>query len=326
MKIVFTADVQAYPRSAVATYDGWLNSRLKSVSDVLLFAADRAAGGVLVINGDLFHNRETLGIDVINVVISAIRACADRCSEVVISAGNHDQYKRDGSVSSLVMLDYMKGVSVVPSEGASLTFGRGSRAIHILPHTVDHEKVRQFVKSVDGGTLVLHQGVAGALIGNAVSTSSLKLSDLEAERFDHVILGDYHKPQKMAKNVWYIGSPVQHDWGEAGDEKRILVLDTETNALTSVPTNCPEFRKATADEWLNHVDRDDHFYRITADATDRKRLPKDLPPNVEVVSPTTASAAPDAAASFDVSSHIAAWLTAKGCAHLLPKAMERLAA
>ena len=325
MKLSFTADVQAYPRSAFATYDGWLNSRLKSTSDALLFAADRADGGALIIDGDLFHNRETLGIDVIKVVIDTIQECTRRCSSVTISAGNHDQYKRDGSVSPLVMLDYMKGVSIVPSEGISVTFGR-SQLVHILPHTVDHEKVRAFVKSVSGGVLVLHQGVAGAMLNGAISTSTLTLQDLCAERFDFVILGDYHKPQKLAENVWYVGSPIQHDWGEADEQKRILVLDTDSQHLSSIPTEGPEFRKATVADWLNHLDRDQHFYKITASAEERKLLPAELPPNVMVLPVVEAQAAQGVVASYDLPTHIEAWLDAKGFKHLLPKAMGRLAA
>jgi DNA repair exonuclease SbcCD nuclease subunit len=325
MKISFTADVQAHARSAFATYDGWLNSRLKDISDSLLFAADQACGGDFVINGDLFHNRETIGIDVIHVVVETISKCAARCSSVVISAGNHDQYKRDGSVSPLVMLSRIKGVHVVPRDGTSLTLG-GNQRVHLLPHTVDHEKVRDFVRSVSGGVLVLHQGVAGAMLNGIISTSSLTLQDLQPDRFDFVVLGDYHKPQKLAKNVWYVGSPVQHDWGEAGDEKRILVLDTDRQEMKSVPTEAPEFRNASVSDWLNHLDRDSHFYRIAATPAERVLLPPELPPNVVVVPVVESSAEQPEVGSYDLPSHIKSWLDGKNCGHLLAKAMGRLAA
>jgi DNA repair exonuclease SbcCD nuclease subunit len=54
-----------------------------------------------------------------------------------------------------------------------------------------------------------------------------------------VLLGHYHKPQEVksgATTAMYVGSPVQLDWGEKGDEKRFLVVDSEKLELESIPT------------------------------------------------------------------------------------------
>jgi DNA repair exonuclease SbcCD nuclease subunit len=53
-------------------------------------------------------------------------------------------------------------------------------------------------------------------------------------------LGHYHKPQEIIRediSLYYVGSPIQLDWGEKNDEKRFLVVDTETLEVESIPTS-----------------------------------------------------------------------------------------
>ncbi len=58
-------------------------------------------------------------------------------------------------------------------------------------------------------------------------------------KYDLVLLGHYHKPQEIIgadTKLFYVGSPIQLDWGEKGDEKRFLVVDTDTLDVQSIPT------------------------------------------------------------------------------------------
>ena len=48
--------------------------------------------------------------------------------------------------------------------------------------------------------------------------------------YKHAYFGHYHGAQKLAKNVEYIGSPLQLSFGEAGEEKHIIILDTNKNS------------------------------------------------------------------------------------------------
>ena len=36
--------------------------------------------------------------------------------------------------------------------------------------------------------------------------------------------------------MYYVGSPAQLDWGEKGDQKRFLIVDSETLEIESIPT------------------------------------------------------------------------------------------
>ena len=58
-------------------------------------------------------------------------------------------------------------------------------------------------------------------------------------KYDCVLLGHYHKPQEIIREdiqLYYVGSPIQIDWGEKNEEKRFLVVDSDNGGITSVQT------------------------------------------------------------------------------------------
>jgi DNA repair exonuclease SbcCD nuclease subunit len=68
--------------------------------------------------------------------------------------------------------------------------------------------------------------------------SDIGMNDLSG-KYELVLLGHYHKPQELSgQNIklFYVGSPIQLDWGEKEDEKRFLVVDTDTLDVQSIPT------------------------------------------------------------------------------------------
>jgi DNA repair exonuclease SbcCD nuclease subunit len=78
-----------------------------------------------------------------------------------------------------------------------------------------------------------------AILNSGVSiVSKMGLRDLVG-KYEYALLGHYHLPQEMIANeikVYYAGSPIQLDWGEKHEEKRFLIVDTETETIESVPT------------------------------------------------------------------------------------------
>lgn len=66
----------------------------------------------------------------------------------------------------------------------------------------------------------------------------LNLHDITGLGFGAAILGHVHKPQELSTDplVAYTGSPECITQGEAGEEKRYLILDTETMTTESIPT------------------------------------------------------------------------------------------
>ena len=73
-----------------------------------------------------------------------------------------------------------------------------------------------------------HLSVRGALFSDSEREIYIgKIKTISPEifkHFDYTALGHIHKPQKIAKNIYYSGSPVPLSFGET-EEKRVLIID-----------------------------------------------------------------------------------------------------
>jgi DNA repair exonuclease SbcCD nuclease subunit len=104
-------------------------------------------------------------------------------------------------------------------------------------------------------TVILgHWTVKGCQLNSGLSLSGLGKELLD--RVDLALLGDVHKPQKIGKNGYYVGSPFQQDYGEAGEAKRvaILTLDNGAISLEFVPmVGFPEYRVVGYQQFVDMV-------------------------------------------------------------------------
>jgi len=118
---------------------------------------------------------------------------------------------------------------------------------HVHPFTEDLAAFRSWSSSlthVPGkiNVMLIHQAVDGArLAGDVKSKGGLSLGDIRASDMDWVVMGHYHRPQTLAENTFYVGSPYEIDAGEAGDTKRLLRLSVQKHAhgLQSTMSSIP---------------------------------------------------------------------------------------
>jgi DNA repair exonuclease SbcCD nuclease subunit len=97
---------------------------------------------------------------------------------------------------------------------------------------------------------VLGSKVASGTVVEGVPRDALR-------HFSAGFLGHIHKPQTVVKNVYYVGSPFQQHWGEAGENKRLAIFDTDTHAVTWVPMDTygfPYYYTVTTDDFYARVD------------------------------------------------------------------------
>jgi DNA repair exonuclease SbcCD nuclease subunit len=152
--------------------------------------------------------------------------------------GNHDlSGKGSDSVSALKSLATIGNVKWISyqSKGEAV-------------HTIEHGKVA-FIpffpgmdtyvkKKSDAKILISHFGLDEGMLSSGISIqSSIRASDLK--QYNLVVLGHYHLPQAMISgktHIYYTGSPIQLDWKEKNEEKRFLIIDTDTYEVESVPT------------------------------------------------------------------------------------------
>lgn len=269
MNISIIADCQLHSYTNFATVlPSGRNSRLQHGVDAFKFAVNQANGGVLVMLGDMFEDRKSIGLDVQDAAAECVEYASGRLKEVYLVVGNHDQYFRDGDIHSLRVFGYLGNVHIVDGFKSIKV---GSYPLHMSAFRADPAAVKDWISGLPaGGCLCLHQAILGAeadgghTYGN---DDALTVDDCRPGDFDEVFVGHFHKPQSVARNVHYVGSPYQIKVNEAGQEKRIAVLTVKGGKAvnTWVPvTGIPTFRRITAQEFekLSQAEIDQHFWEV----------------------------------------------------------------
>lgn len=146
-----------------------------------------------------------------------------------ILSGNHDESNREDIYSAIQLLE-ADNVTLIYRDPLIID------NIAFVPWRTDLPEV---IKDINTDILISHFGVSEASFSSGISLrTSIGLKDLK--KFKLVLLGHYHLPQNL-DNVYYTGSMIQLTKGEAGEEKRFLDVETETNEVTSIPFE--EYRK-----------------------------------------------------------------------------------
>lgn len=243
------------------------NSRLQDALDILEeirgICNKLDVDGVLF-GGDLFHIRPGLGsmkIPTFNAVYDAIARLKIGRQFVGLLVGNHDQGNKAGTEHSI---HAFKSIVTVMDSRDWYTFTSYDEqlCVYAVPATTEVEELRKDIAAAKTGLepsaavvskiMLGHLGIDGAEIGTNFrmrDDSLLSVDDLRQQDFDQIFLGDYHKPQKLAPLVKYIGATHHHNWGDAGQRRRALLFNTDTGELADIPLRAaPMFVKLTWDE------------------------------------------------------------------------------
>lgn len=246
-----------------------INSRLNDMLVTLRYVVQRAhdmGARYLIVGGDVYDKRTGIPTDVQQFVYEFFRWVVKTLGwEAFAMTGNHDQLDRAGHIHSLYNLQDICTV-IADTE----THDVGGANVEFLPYMENTEDTLHCLSRAGLNDpvdlFICHTGVEGAFVGSTEYRIKhpITLSDIDSKRFRWVVLGHYHKPQTLARNVLYAGSPAQINRAEAGDIKRFLVYDTETYKMRSYPTKAKEFRLVTDEEFvgLSSDDRAAHYYDI----------------------------------------------------------------
>lgn len=242
-KLLQFSDLHCHGYTAFAhTLPNGRNSRLQDCLNVVAQAKEvaiqQSCAAVLVL-GDVFHSRTKIDIDVYTAAFSAFRDLA-RVVPLVVLVGNHDQYSKVGDTHSL---EPFKEFATVVDRGMTLE-QFGCRISAFPCHTDVQSLLSQINVLPPGDLLLLHQAMREGAVGcyGATGHGELSVKDLPLDRFRYVFAGDYHKKQWVVPNkVAYLGSPLQLNFGEAGEFKALTLVDTSTWEVTDIPTNAPRF-------------------------------------------------------------------------------------
>lgn len=233
MKFLFTADIHLsrYAQDKVDSQSN-LPERLHSIKQTLYSMGQYCYDNdinLFIIGGDIMHTKSVIYSIAQEVMIDFFEYF-DKLTFLVLD-GNHDlSGKGADAISSLRSIDNITGVDWITKTPYE------TNNIVCIPYSYN---VVEQVKKSEAKILISHFGLSEGVLNSGISVvSEIKLNDLIG-RYSLVLLGHYHKPQEIIRDdikLYYVGSPIQLDWGEKGDEKRFLVVDTDTLDVQSIPT------------------------------------------------------------------------------------------
>lgn len=197
---------------------------------------DENPRGVIVVTGDVLHNKVELTPECIILCREFLTDACRRATYVVVIPGNHDALlnnrRRMDSLSAVFHggmpdnLFYLKDTGVYEIGGDRFT------TMSVLdPAWDDPVAVARFFAehSADGGIALFHGGVGCYRLGNGCSTTSaIPLSCFNG--YDAVMLGDIHRFQFLGPRCAYAGSLISQNFSETDDDHGVLVWSTGDTA------------------------------------------------------------------------------------------------
>ncbi len=250
---------------------GPINSRLLDGLNVLReihnYALDNNIDKV-VFAGDMFHIPEHTPTDVISIVYKELEKFHKAGLHLIMIPGNHDMANKSGTDHALVPFS---GIATVATEYTEI-FAGDDVFLHLVPfreHKDAYEKLLTAAKKdiTEHYThiLISHAGIKGAKVGADYvlnSENDWDPAELQLLPFDAAFFGHFHLHQSINKDqAWYIGAPMQHNWGDTGDERGFLHVTAALGDVTfkRVLTNAPKFVSASYDH-LEFTEKD--FVRL----------------------------------------------------------------
>jgi len=250
----------AYAKPGAAGLSTRLSHQIECLDWAFKVARQHKCGGLITM-GDVFDSRTELSLPVIDSVCAAYqrgKAAAGVDFQLIFLVGNHDAYLRDASVTSLRMFDgYAEVVSTVRQIGK----------FAFVPWCDNRDKYISGLTQASahpGAEFLCSHGIIKGAVPDP--TVGYDVALFEPARWKGVWMGDVHGPRSMAKNVHYVGAPMQHHFGDAGGERGVVVLDDITGKFTRVPNDfSPAFHILRDDadvEALDGVELSQDFIRV----------------------------------------------------------------
>lgn len=225
-----------------------LPERLHSIRRALIEVATYCINNdirTVVVGGDTLHGKSIIYAIAQELMLEFFEDYG--MLQFIVIDGNHDlSGKGKKVVSALRSLRNIRNVKWVRFDQ---TYHLESEDILFVPYSYDLPSV---IKDHKAKILVSHFGLSEGMLNSGMSiVSDVSIKDL-AGRYEYVLLGHYHRPQEIIRpdiSIYYVGSLIQLDWGEKGDEKRFLVVDTDTMDIQSIPIT--EYKKHIEIELLS---------------------------------------------------------------------------
>lgn len=199
--------------------------------------------------GDWHHNRNSLNITTMDATLRSLEKLGSSFEQFFYFPGNHDLYYKDKrDVHSVEFGKHVPGITVV-NEIMEV------EDVALVPWLVGDEwkKIQKSKSKYMFGHFELPSFYMNAMV------KMPEHGDLRPDHFKnqkYVFSGHFHKRQQQG-NVHYIGNAFPHNYADAWDDNRgMMIIDRENDLEPQYLNwdNCPKYRTTTLSELLNDSD------------------------------------------------------------------------
>ncbi len=177
-------------------------------------------GDILVHCGDVFDNRQSVGLSTMSMCIGFFERLSGYFKEMWVLCGNHDAYLTTrNDITSIDCLKHIPGVNIVKTPVVENIFGKN---VGFVPWTEDgHEfdGISFSAKKID--ILFCHAEFSGCTM-NSYGTKSESVLDIP--NISRIYTGHIHHMHRY-KNVVYVGSPYQLTQNDRNNSKCVWTYD-----------------------------------------------------------------------------------------------------
>lgn len=198
---------------------------------------------IIVQLGDLFDNRSSIPIDILNYAQYIVEKMSQICQFHII-VGNHDLYTRTtNTVNTIKLFKYIPNVFVYEEPTKVNIFGKD---ILMLPWVNKKSDQIEILKKYSGcDYLFCHSDLNGAKmhLTSIAHKNNDKINVDEFNGYKNVYSGHIHLLQRN-KNFTFTGNIFQMDRNDYLNKKGIFILHTETGEEEFIEnTISPQFKK-----------------------------------------------------------------------------------
>ena len=202
---------------------------------------------VAIMCGDWHNHRATINVHSLHYSLKCLEILNNTFDRVYIIVGNHDLYFREKrDVSSLEWAAHLSNIKLIDDIYTE-------REVTFCPWLVGDEYKK--LSKMKGKYLFGHFELPSFHMNSlVVMPDHGEVNDSHVAGFEKVFSGHFHKRQAR-KNIWYIGNAFPHNYADAGDDARgMMILEWDQEPEFHAWPNQPTFRVYKLSEILDNPD------------------------------------------------------------------------
>lgn len=259
--------IRKYPRIALFGDNHFQDrglARIVRTGEWIADEIEKREVDAVVCLGDVLNTREQVSVRALSAALSFFDSLSKTLPDtpIHILLGNHDinlkHSRKFSSLDALSMEAMTNSGLVLHRELATLSsFLPGVPAI-MIPYHEDPADIIDYLDKYSrkngsvGETLVFgHLAVAGAQQNHSPYRYRGPLKTSYFSPFKRTFSGHFHHHHELARHkIVYVGSPIQFNFGDAGDTRGIVIYDTDTDTYELVPNPYGEAFVRESDDHL----------------------------------------------------------------------------